>query len=303
MVTKSLKKIAVGLLVFSCIQISAVRAEQSIAISEDVRKALDNLKDDNLTMNCAEATKYLYRQKEKIVDILVNALPSLDWQGQDVVLKILTEIKTYTPNESVIRLMLERIKDERSPNIRDSHDIYHYDYIPYIGKYAGNFKPLLKSYIKVDNIRQLWAVTHILAKNKILDEMKASYSPEVMDFVIKNLRDDNIEMNASYSARILFLIGKDSIPFLKKEIEQGDAQSKGIAEVLLGLFSGTRHLDSGDLWEFVDELTPYGVTLGSTYLERIEQEGSSSLIDFWTLSHVSDSPKFLTGGSYSQRED
>lgn len=176
MLTKSLKKIVFWFFIFSCIQIAVVRAEQNIAIPEDVRKALDNLKNDDLKMNCVEATKYLYERREKIVDILVNSLPDLDWQGQDVVLKMLTETESYSPDESVIKLMLERIKDERSPNIRDSHDIYHYDYIPYIGKYAPKFKDVLKFYIKTGNVRQLWAVTHILAKAKILDEMKESYS-------------------------------------------------------------------------------------------------------------------------------
>ncbi|MBF0478283.1 MAG: hypothetical protein HQL26_02260 [Candidatus Omnitrophica bacterium] len=297
-----MKKIVIGLILFLCFQIAIVKAEPNISIPEDIFKALDNLKDDNLQLNCTEAALYLYDRREKIVDILINVLPKLDWQGQDVILKILTETETYSPNEYIIKLMLERIKDERSPNIRNAHDIYHYDYIPYIRKYAKQFKDELRTYIKIGNIRQLWVVTHILVKENIFDEISDAYSPKLMNFVIKNLRDDNIDMNASYSARICFLIGKNSLPYLKQEVKDGDAQSKEIAKTLVRYISENRRFNPDDLWEFVDELSVSGVTLGSTYLDRIEREGASKLPDFWFGSNVSKQPKFLISGKYTNRQ-
>lgn len=122
-----------------------------------------------------------------------------------------------------------------------------------------------------------------------------------MNFVISNLRDDNIGMNTSYSARICFLIGKNSIPYLRQEMESGDSQSKGISKILLELILGQRHIDDG--W-FVDGLSyPFGVSLNSTYLDRIEKEGANSLIDFYLMKTAPDKPKFLTVGEYKHRKE
>lgn len=276
-------------------------AETGKIIPSDIQKALDNLNDDDLQFNCVEAAKYLYGRREGIIDILVSSLPILDWQGQDVILKILTDTKAYNPDESAVRLMLERLNDEQGPGICYPHKIYHYDYILYIEKYVERFKILLRSYIKAGNIRQLWIITHILAKKGPLDEMKYCYTSEVMNFVISNLRKDNIVKNASYAARICFLNRKISTPYLKQEIEIGDSQSKEISQILIELFSGQRHTDR---LGYVDGLSyTLGVSLNSTYLDRIEHEGATSLIYFYLMKTVPDKPKFLTRGEYTRRKE
>ena len=71
---------------------------ESDKIPYDIQYALDNLKDDDLKMNCAEAIKYLYERREHICDLLVDSLPTLDDQARAAVLRILIETSSYEPD-------------------------------------------------------------------------------------------------------------------------------------------------------------------------------------------------------------
>lgn len=268
------------------------------SIPKDIQKSFNNLQDDNLERNCIEATRYLYERREGIVDILRDVLPELDWQSQDVVLKILTETEAYRPDEGFVKIMLERIKDNRSPMIREMHDIWHYDYILYLEDYVKELKDLLKTYIKSGNARQLWAITYLFSKKKILNEMEQCYTLEVMDFVIVSLRDDNIEDNQLYASRICLLIGEKSIPFLKKELKTGDNQSKPIAKAIINTML---RKNDDDYYIYDDWIGGVQLPFSSSYLDRIEREGANSIADFYLIKSVSNKPRFLTGESYKQR--
>jgi hypothetical protein len=296
-------------------------ADNKTIVPADIQMALDNLKDDNFKMNCVEAAKYLYERREDIMDILSSSLPTLDWQGQNVVLKILTETKSFKPDKEFIKLMLEQINDGGRAEITNSHDMWDYDYILYLEDYTDEFKDLFKSYIKSDNIKQLWVVTRLFSKSNLLNEMKNRYTPEVMNFVVTNLRNDDIPNNAAYASRICFMLGKGSVPYLEKETQLGDSQSKQIAKIVLRLIAEETH-DSWQLWndndwEYVDDLRPFGITMDSTYLNRIERYGNTYLErisqenkEWWDPISLSDSylikaspedPKFLVGKEYEQR--
>lgn len=269
---------------------------------QDIQLAFDNIKDDNLKRNCAEATKYLYERREEIVDILTEALPNLDWQGQDVVLRILTETESYKPDDKVISLMLDRLKDERSPGIREMHSEWHYDYILYVEDKADRFKDLLTSYIRVGNIRQLWGVTHILHKAGLLAQSKDKYTPEIVEFVISNMRDDDIHMNAVYAARICWYLGSHSISYLESEVRDGDFQSKFISGRLLGVIFGEQDY-SYDYFRPVNPDKVEWVHLVSRYMEELERDGAPSISEFPLVKRARDEPGFLTGESYEESQE
>jgi len=261
------------------------------SIPGDMQKAFDNLQDDDLKGNCIEAAQYLYNRREESVDILRNMLPKLDWQGQDIVLKILTETESYEPDEGVVKIMLERLKDpDHVPAIRECHSIWHYDYILYLEGYVARFKDLFQSYIIPNDTQQLWTVTYLLDKKGVLDEMKRYYTPEIMDFLIRSLRDDRLRDNELYASRICILLGMESLPFLEKELKAGDAQSKPIAQAVIDTILGK---NDDDYYIYNNWVTGVQLTHESSYLDSIERNGARSISDFYLIKFNQNRTRFL----------
>lgn len=220
--------------------------KEEITDEAELKLALENLADDGIEWNCHEAMYFLYLQRDEIQNFLVVNAPTLDWQGQEAVLRILCEVPNFIPDEKFVRLIFERLHDQRELFLTAHHST-HYDFIEYLQIHSKKFADLLASQIYSDNVFVQWAVTHILAEADLFEQYRDRYTQKVIAQIITNFRSDNISYNATYTARICLLVGEPCLPALRKEMIEGDAQSKKLASLIREVIVNKSSRARGDI--------------------------------------------------------
>jgi hypothetical protein len=70
-------------------------------------------------------------------------------------------------------------------------------------------------------------------KHGVLASHLGLYTPEVLARVAANLRNDEVENNASQAARLFRLLGDRSLPVLREAAKSSDAQQSNFSRALL----------------------------------------------------------------------
>lgn len=105
----------------------------------------------------------------------------------------------------------------------------------------------------------LWTNAWIMNKRGVLASHLGLYTPEVLARVAANLRNDEIELNASQAARLFLLLGDRSLPALRDAAKSKDAQQNNLARALLDAITKGDHRAFGYLNAKLSlDRTPFG---------------------------------------------
>jgi len=223
---------------------------------------LRDLQDDNTPWNCSQAMAYLYDQRDSLADKIRMAIPTSDWQGQLALIRILCETKSFQPDDDFLGLVVDKLCEGRTLFLAAHYSTKH-ELAAYL-IHCGINRPekltaLLKPKIPHADLESLWLIAHILDRLGTLQEVADSFTPEVLVYVISNLRDDSAPYNATFAVRTCLLLREKVVPNLIAESEQGDGQSRKLSSLLLSAMGG-----NGQALGEINSLCP----LGSPHLKR-----------------------------------
>jgi hypothetical protein len=106
----------VGLLALAITTLPSSRAQNP----EDMRRAFIDIHDDKIPHNCEHAAAWLFKYREELKEDLLDELYRTDPQGRDVILHILFNTGSFTPDERFLRFVVMRLpeKDTFYPTTR-----------------------------------------------------------------------------------------------------------------------------------------------------------------------------------------
>ena len=200
------------------------------------------LRDDEVLYNCQRATKWLYERRETLKDDLQEELYKTDWQGRNAILGILDETKSFVPDERFMQFVVDTI-DERSRR-SDFKRTMDAD-CKFISDHFSDFDSHLKTQIshttsRPNDVLKLWAITWLAKKRGVLDEYMRLITPAVFAAAAENLKDDQVEHNASEAVRFFLLLGDRSLPILEQTAKSRDKQAANLAKATMAALRGER---------------------------------------------------------------
>lgn len=204
---------------------------------------LTDLQDDDRHWNCARAMQCLYENRDSLARELRSSIPSLDWQGQLAIASILCECDSFEPDDDFLRLIVDQIRGGTTLNI-DAYYKTRYDLVLYLQEYGEEHPEkvttLLEPEIGKGDLQFLWMVTYVLDAIGTLGETMDCFTPQLLESVTSNLRDDDVPYNATFAIRLCLMLGDKILPYLVAEAERGDLQSRRLSRPL------TRAIEEGD---------------------------------------------------------
>jgi hypothetical protein len=79
----------------------------------EVRRKFLDLRDDKVPHNCERATEWLFPQRERLKDDLVDELYKTDWQGRDAICRILFKTSSFVPDDRFTREALLLLRSDQ----------------------------------------------------------------------------------------------------------------------------------------------------------------------------------------------
>jgi hypothetical protein len=224
------------LIFVSIAAVSIVATNYSLGQTKDeIHRKFVDLHDDNIPHNCEHATEWLYNRREKLKDALVAEFFNTDWQGRASIWHILCHTASFVPDERMIRWEAASL-----PN-RDTNE----DDWQFIDAHFHECEPFLKEQIgKTDGKKHdmflLWAIAWLAKKRGVIDQYSPLYTPAVLTKAAANLRNDEIDSNASQAVRLFLLLGDQSLPTLRDAAKSDDAQARSLAKATIDALAGKR---------------------------------------------------------------
>jgi hypothetical protein len=217
----------------------------------EVRQAFVDIRDDHVRNNCCRATYWLYINREKLRNqILEELYRTNDAQARDALLSVLLLWDTYNPDERFARLLLQRLHTG-DPKLfvglpkdapEDAKAKFNSKGDPvwvFIDAHYAFFEPLLKAEIANadSSMFELWSIAWLMKKRGALAENSELFTENVLRRAGSNLKDDSEGYNASQAARLFLLFPKKSLPVLAELSQSTDIQQRSLARALTDAIS------------------------------------------------------------------
>ena len=229
------KRISVSLILSVALWAPVGSTKSFAQTPAEVRQAFADLHDDKVPHNCEHATEWLFTNREKLKDDLIDEFYKTDWQGRDAIFHVLVNTESFVPDERFIRLEAAGLAD-RENNEEDWE---------FISKHFKEFEPLLKEQLGKTSHRShemyvRWATAWLAKKMGVFDQYAPLYTPAVLKEVAQNLRNDNEKYNASQAVRLFLLLGDQSLPTLREAAKSSDKQAASLARATIDALGGSR---------------------------------------------------------------
>ena len=235
---------------FAFVVLTVLAACPTFAQTEsELRQAFVDIRDDHVRYNCCRATYWLYINREKLRNqILEELYRTNDAQARDALLSVLLLSDTYNPDERFARLLLQRLRTG-DPNLYVSlpedapadakaqleNDKFGDPVWLFINAHYAFFEPFLKAEIASSDcgMFELWATAWLMKKRGVLSENDHLFTEDVLRRAADHLKDDKQGYNASQAARLFLLFPKKSLPVLARLTESTDIQQRSLARALI----------------------------------------------------------------------
>ena len=217
---------------------------------QQVRQAFVDLRDDNVPLNCTEATAWLYKNRESLRDQLLEEMyRTNDAQARTALLSVLLSTRSLNPDERFARFLMQRLRVEDArryvePPASDadvgSRGVAAQDDSAwvFVNDHYAVFEPLLKAEItRTDDMLELWTIAWLMKKRGVLSDDINLFSEEVLRKAGTNLKDDNKWCNAAQAARFFLIFPNQSLPILREFTQSADAQQRSLSRALIDAIS------------------------------------------------------------------
>lgn len=231
----------------------------------EVQRKFAALRSDKIPRNCASATSWLYANRLRLKDAMLEELYRTDRQGRDALLTILFQTPGLESEQRFERLVVARLSEEdryvgnfdldpdavepapgdlKLAIFSTAHREFraaHHDAWIYIDAHFEAFEPLLAAGIGASkSMWMLWGTAWMFKKYGVLAAHPALFTPAVLDLAAVNLREDEVSYNASLAARLFLLLGDQSLPVLRQAADAHDGQERNLARALIDALKGSR---------------------------------------------------------------
>jgi hypothetical protein len=217
----------------------------SAQTNAQVREAFQNLRKDNIRLNCYYATQWLEKHRQALRDQMLEELYRTDDpQARDALLTVLFETETFEPDERFARFVVQRLREEDSRVPIMSFGTFgpHHDAWYFIDRRYGLFEPLLNAEIgQTSSVWELWAIAFMFKRHNVLSANAHLYTDEVLGLAAAALKTDNVRFNASEAVRLFLMLPKQSTPIVRAVSNSSDPQQRYLARALLDALRGSKN--------------------------------------------------------------
>jgi hypothetical protein len=219
----------------------------------EVRQAFADLHDDKVPHNCEHASEWLFTNREKLKDDLLDEFYKTDWQGRESIFSILVNTESFAPDERFIRFEAASLGDRENSG----------EDWEFISKHFKEFDPLLKEQLgktthRAHEMYVRWATAWVAKKLGVFEQYAPLYTPEVLREVAQNLKSDDKGFNASQAVRLFLLLGDQSLPTLREAAKSSDKQAASLARATIDALGGSRKGFGFLASKTLLEMTAYG---------------------------------------------
>ena len=244
--------------------------------AEEIRHKLTDLRSDDVPHNCERATKWFLKNREKLKAQLVEEFyETKDPQAKDAIFHVLFNTTSFVPDARFVAAVITRLPQQdkfvgngnifkglsepRDRINRIGADGAHWEAWTFINDHFEAFEPKLKEQIgKTDSVLVLWATAWLLKKRGLLEDNVALFTPAVLARAAANLKNDNIDYNASQAVRLFLLLGDSSLPALRAAAQSPDNQASSLAKATIEALGGSRKAFGYLGSKIYLEMTPFG---------------------------------------------
>jgi hypothetical protein len=240
---------------------------------KEIQSKLDDLRSDDIPHNCENAAKWFFKNREKLKARLEEEFyKAKDPQARDAIFHVLFNTQSFVPGARFVAAVIARLPQEdrfvRNGDIfkgpsegvdRIGADGAQWEAWKFINDHFQVFEPKLKEQIaKSDSVLVLWATAWLLKKRGLLQDNVALFTPAVLAKVAENLKDDNMDYNASQAVRLFLLLGEAGLPTLRETAKSSDKQASSLAKATIDALDGNRKAFGYLGSKIYLEMTPFG---------------------------------------------
>lgn len=241
---------------FASVIVHCVCADLFAQNTSEVRRAFANIRSDDIPGNACVAFRWLDEHKEQLNDQLLTELYKTDRQGRDAILIVLYHTASFVPDQRFAQFLMFRLGEhDKYVALHALPGAAHIDAWDFIEKNFGLFEPLLVNQIGPEgDLRTIWATAWLMKKKGIFSMNARLFTPAVLAKAVANLRNDEVEYNASWAARLFLLLGDQGLPALREGASSHDSQQKYLCRALIDAISAGSRRAFGylslrvDLW-------------------------------------------------------
>jgi hypothetical protein len=200
-----------------------------------IRQTFYLLRSDKIIGNGEEAAKWLAARGDQIEPLLVEEIYKTDEQGRHQILKLLSQMHSFVPDDRFIHLIAAQMVENDTDDVdwRFVHD--HFD----------AFEPLLadaiaKSRNRPHDMYLLWSTAWVMKKRGVLDRYASVFTQAALTAAATHLRTDNESSNAGWAVRFFLLLGDRSLDTLRKVAQSNDPQARSLANATVDALGGNR---------------------------------------------------------------
>ena len=224
---------------FASLSVHCVCTDLFAQNASEVRRAFANIRSDDIPGNACLALRWLGEHREQLKDQLLTELYKTDRQGRDAILIVLCGTASFVPDQRFAQFLMLRLGEHDKyvelHSLPDAAHIYAWDFVE---KNFRLFEPLLVNQIDPKgDLRTIWATAWLMKKRGIFSMNARLFTPAVLAKAVANLRNDEVEYNASWAARLFLLLGDQGLPALREGASSRDSQQKYLCRALIDAIS------------------------------------------------------------------
>jgi hypothetical protein len=197
-----------------------------------------DLHSDDVRGNGLRAAYRLSALKAVAVPALERALDSPDWQARQLAASALRQIALYEPNDRMLRVTIEGLRDDDLPMQRESvmlgrPEVYSgianaRDGVEYLINHDERIGPFLREGIERGDPQEMLlcaAIAGFAQKSELL--------PLAAPILVSHLRANHIAGDAKLATPALFAFGVEVAPYLCPVLDSPDRQQRELARLIL----------------------------------------------------------------------
>lgn len=209
-----------------------------------IRVLSSTLRDNRVGDDLARAEKWLSERSEQLKESLVEELYKTDWQGRNSILRILTQTKSFVPDDRFLGFVWDTL-NHKNRNAGFLHQQIMDADCQFISAHFPAFESRLKDQLRQttsapDDMLKLWIIAWLAKKHGVFEQYASLITSSVYEAAAANLKNDKVRDNASEAVRFFLLMGDAGLPVLEGVAKSPDRQAANLAKATIGALRGER---------------------------------------------------------------
>jgi hypothetical protein len=236
-----------------------------------IRRAIDQLRDDNIRGNAMHACNDLWEHVCEASAFLEEALLSSDYQQRQTAAELLRYCDTYRPSDTFLNVLLERLGaygfDAEMAHLATPGSAYTYL------RDATNDYYRFKSDL-IQNLRSNDPQERLFSALILAERGEREFAATLAPILIPHLADNDLPRDGGLAAYALYRLGESVRLYLTPLLDSDDAQQADVARLIIHQLDHPAATDAA-LEDFF-----FNTTIRNPVIERTEMYGYWDVDDF-----------------------